>query len=238
MQDSITNFQTNAGLNSIIDGQPGSPKMPSIAITFAGQEGSDFQYETSIGYTFAEQGFFRNSLFSVTVPTLDVGEGSIDFEKSVSTSWLQRWNYEHQGGPTISTMISFQFPFDEPGEKIDMVTTLIVTKNLGKQGVGYFNAYAESTQGITTDNLELGVLLGYKLFLPKQKELFLDLLYQNTDVLTYESSLELDLPKGWTISPGLNLSYNTNLKTTALGGGISLFYQFQKPFGKSKTSKI
>ena len=70
-------------------------------------------------------------------------------------------------------MISFQVPFDEPGEKADLVTTFIVTKNIG-QGVGYFNTYAETAKGITLDSIEYGALLGYKFFLPKQKELFLD----------------------------------------------------------------
>jgi hypothetical protein len=225
-QDDITNQQTNVGLNSIIDGQPGPPKKPFITMTFAGQERQDFQYEASIGYTPAEKGFFRNSLFSLTIPTLDVGEGTIDFEKSVSTSWLQRWHYEHNGLPTISTMISLQVPYGEPDANTDIVTTFIVTKNMGKKGVGYFNAYIESTQGIAFDNLERGLLLGYKRFLPNQKALFLDTLYQSTETLTFEVSLEIDLPKGWSISPGANISYDTQMETYSFGGGLLLFYQF------------
>ncbi|MFC1605080.1 hypothetical protein ACFL5F_08645 [Planctomycetota bacterium] len=189
-QDDITNQQTNVGFNSIIDGQPGPPKKPFITTTFSGQERQDFQYEASVGYTPAAKGFFRNSLFSLTIPTLDVGEGTIDFEESASASWLQRWNYEHQGLPTISTMISLQVPYDEPGADTDFVATFIVAKNIGKNGVGYLNAYAESTQGLAFDNLERGVLLGYKRFLPKQMALFLDTLYQSIDLLTFEGSLE------------------------------------------------
>ena len=146
LQDSITSYQTNVGYNSITDGQPGPPRQPFYTMTTAGQDGSAFQYEAGIGYTPALNGFFHSSLFGIVVPTLDVGEGTVDFEKSLSVSWLQRWVYEHQGKPTISTMVSVQFPFDEPDAKTDLVTTLIITKNIGK-GVGYFNTYAESTRG-------------------------------------------------------------------------------------------
>ena len=132
MQDSITNYQTNVGFNSITDGCPGPPKQSFYNLIASRQQGSSFQYQGNIGYTPAISGFFRNTLFGLVVPSLDVGEGITDFEKSVSASWLQRWNYEHKGLPTVSTLISLQFPFDEPGAKTDLVSTLIVTKNIGK----------------------------------------------------------------------------------------------------------
>ncbi|MCB0685574.1 MAG: hypothetical protein KDC53_03585 [Saprospiraceae bacterium] len=226
LQDSISDRQACITHNSITDGQPGTPQKPQISGTAAGQKGSIFQYQTAIGYTPSQKGFLRSSLFSAVVPTLDVGEGAIDFEKSMSVSWLQRWVYEHDGTPTISTSLTFQFPYDEPNAKTDAVLTFIIAKNLGK-GVGYFNAYGETTQGLTTDSLEWGIIGGYKFFLPNSKELFLDVLYQSGNALTFEMSLEVDLAKGWSLGPGINFTWNVEENNTVYGGGLLLLYQFQ-----------
>jgi hypothetical protein len=114
-----------------------------------------------------------------------------------------------------------------------------VTKNIG-QGVGYFNTYAETTKGITLDSLEYGALLGYKFFLPEQKELFLDAMLQSGSVLTLEASLEFDLSNGWSISPGINLAVDGVTNSTTWGGGIMFFYQSSKLLGakKKKTNSI
>ena len=235
-QDSITAHQTNIGFNSVTDGQPAPPKQPFFSIIASGQQGGKFQYQGSIGYTPACKGFLRNTLFVVVVPTIDVGEGITDFEKSVSGSWQQRWIYEHNGKPTISTMTSIQIPYDEPNAKTDLVTTLIITKDIGK-GVGYFNAYAETTSGFTTDSLSYGIMAGYKIYLTKHEELFFGLMYQTNNTLTLETSIEIDFKSGMTISPGLNLAYNTQFETTTFGGGIVLYYQSSKTSGRKKSSR-
>lgn len=232
MQDSISGYQANVGYNSIIDGQPAPPKQPMFTITGAGRQNNGFQYEANIGYTPATKGFFRNTLLAMVVPTLNVGEGITDFERSVSASWLQRWQYEHQGKPTIATMVSIQVPYAEPNAKTDIVSTLIITKNIGKKGVAYFNTYAESTRGFTTTGLGYGTLLGYKFFLPKQKEFFLDALLQSGNTVTLEAALEFDLPKGWSVSPGANLAIDTRTGKRTFGGGLLVFYQTSKPLGK------
>lgn len=233
-RDSITNYQSNVGFNSITDGCPAPPKQPNYSIIGGGQNNGNFQYQGNIGYTPANNGFFRNTQFGLVVPTLDTGEGITDFEKSISSSWLQRWVCENNGAPTISTMISIQVPYDEPGEKTDIVTTFIITKNIGN-GVGYFNLYSETTKGFTLDTAEYGVMLGYKMFLPKQKELLFGAMYQSGKILTFETSLEIDFSNGFTISPGINYAFNLNEGLRNVGGGLTVFYQSSKPIvGKSK----
>lgn len=223
-RDSITNRQSNVGFNSITDGCPAPPKQLNYSIIGGGKNNGNFQYQGSIGYTPANDGFFRNTQFGLIVPTLDTGEGITDFEKSISSSWVQRWLCENNGKPTISTMISVQVPYDEPGAKTDFVTTLIVTKNIGN-GVGYFNAYSETTKGFTLDTAEYGVMLGYKMFLPGQKELLFGTMYQSGQILTLESSLEIDFADGWTISPGVNYALGLNTGSGVIGGGLTIYYQ-------------
>ena len=78
--------------------------------------------------------------------------------------------------------------------------------------------------------------MGYKVFLPKKKELFLDVLYQTGDMITFEASLEFDFSSGISISPGLNLTWDTKNKT-AFGGGLLFFYQSSKTLGKKNKVK-
>lgn len=52
-------------------------------------------------------------------------------------------------------------------------------------------------------------MLGYKIFLPKQNELFFGATYQTGRIITLELSLEKDLKSGITISPGVNLAFDT-----------------------------
>jgi len=231
MQDSITGYQTNNGYNSIIDGQPSTPKQPTFTIT-AAKIGTEYQYEGNVGLSPSNHGFFRNSLFSFVVPSLNVGEGITDLDKSVSGSWLQRWQYEHDGKPTISSMISFQLPYDQPGMKANYVATFILTKNIKHGGVGYFNAYVKTKKGFSAYSASYGGIFGYKLFLPKQKELLVDLLCQSDNGITIEASLEIDLPKGWTVSPGLNYGWNTKTGVFTFGGGLLIFCQTSKRIRK------
>lgn len=233
-RDSITNRQSNVGFNSITDGCPAPPKQLNYSVIGGGKHNGNIQYQGNIGYTPANNGFFRNTQLGLIVPTLDTGEGITDFEKSISSSWLQRWLCERNGIPTISTMVSIQVPYDEPGEKTDLVTTLIITKNIGN-GVGYFNAYTETTKGFTLDTAEYGAMLGYKMFLKGQKELLFGTMYQSGKILTLESSLEIDFADGWTISPGLNYALGLNAKSGVIGGGLTLYYQSSSPIeGNSK----
>lgn len=227
----MSSYQANISYNSIIDGQPAPAGQPLFSIT-AAKVGAEYQYEGSIGYTPGRKGFFRNSLFSVLVPSINTGDGVTDFERSLSIVWLQRWQYEKNGRPTISTMFSCQNPYDEPGEKTDLVGTLIITKNIGHRGVGYFNCYAETRKGITADSVGYGTVAGYKLFLPGQKELFLDVLYQAGRVLTFEASFEFDFPKGISLCPGINYAWNTLSGSFIFGAGLVLYYQSPKPIGR------
>ncbi len=227
LQDSITDFQTDVSFNSVTDGQPAPPRMPFYSLSGSGQTGNQYHYQLNLGCTPSEKGFMRNSLFSLIVPALDAGEGITDVEKSVGLSWLQRWTWEHDGFPTISSMISLLVPFNVKGQKTNVVATFIIAKNL-PGGVLYFNAYGESKKGFTTDSLDYGVLGGYRMNLHGSKSLTMDVLCQRSSVVTFETSFEFDLNKGWTIGPGVNISYDNNTKSTGFGVGIIFFRQTSK----------
>ncbi|HKK43400.1 MAG TPA: hypothetical protein VJ963_13380 [Bacteroidales bacterium] len=227
LQDSITDFQTDVSFNSVSDGQPAPPRMPFYSLSGSAQSGNQYHYQFNLGYTPYERGFMRNSLFSLIVPALDAGEGITDVERSMGLSWLQRWTWEHDGFPTISSMVSLLVPFIVRGLKTNVVVTFIVAKDLPR-GVLYFNAYGESKKGLTTDSLDYGLLGGCRMNLHGSKSLTLDVLYQRSSVITFETSFEFDLNKGWTIGPGVNVSYDNNTKGTAYGVGIIFFRQTSK----------
>ncbi len=224
LEDSITNYQTDVSFNSITDGQPAPPLMPYYSFLGSGQSGNQFHYQFNLGYTPAEHGFLRNSLFGVVAPALDAGEGITDVARSLGISWLQRWNYEHNGSPTISSMISLLVPFNGSDLKTNIVATFIMAKNI-RGGVLYLNAYGESQKGFTTDSLDYGFLGGYRMFLDGNKSLSLDLMCQRASVLTFEASMEFDLSHGWTIGPGINISYDGKAEDMGYGLGIILFRQ-------------
>ncbi|NNF19353.1 MAG: hypothetical protein HKN61_06215 [Flavobacteriaceae bacterium] len=232
VQDHIMNHQTANILTSISDGQPAPAKQLGITVSSVADATDGVEYQLSLGYTPSDHKFWRNTMLQFTVPTMRQGQGALNFEKSVGISWSHRWHAEQDGIPTISTISTVQLPYDEPGEKTDLVNTLVIAKNIGERSVAYINAYAETVRGIALDAVELGYLLGYKYFLNPNTALFLNGVYHNAADLVLETALQVDIAGGWTISPGISLNLSQADSDATISAGIMLFYEFQKPLGK------
>jgi hypothetical protein len=139
-------------------------------------------------------------------PTLDVGNGSINFEKSVTASWQQRWLIDDGNLPTISTVVSVQLPYDEPDEKTDVVFTAIVAEST-QWGAVYPNTFAESTDGADFSAADFGGVLGAKRILNDHLALFADVAVYEDGAYALELSVERDFENGSTIGPGITLSH-------------------------------
>ena len=126
----VATHQAVVAFSSITDGQPGAPRTPQLTVLLSRDFGEhEFQSQFSISGVVAKSGFWCQAQFALSVPTLAVGEGLIDFEKSVTASWQQRRRISDGAGPTLSTLVAVQQPYDEPGEKTDVSLTGIAAKS-------------------------------------------------------------------------------------------------------------
>jgi len=176
--DEVAARQSVAAFNSITDGQPGEAGQLQISFTGAWLDTYDESFQMSFEYTPGGNSFFKNMILGLTVPTLDVGEGIIDFEKSISVVWLQRWFYGRKATSTFSTQISIQFPYEEEGSSKEIdVTVLGILAQDAESGTLYVNAYLETINSKQTRDLEWGVIVGYKQPIKENLALFGDLYY-------------------------------------------------------------
>ncbi len=84
--------QTVNAFNSLTDGQPGTPRTFQLAVVPSYDlEEREFQSQLTMSGVVATSGFWCQAQFALSIPSLDVGEGLIDFEKSITAGWQQRW---------------------------------------------------------------------------------------------------------------------------------------------------
>jgi hypothetical protein len=220
--DAVTEAQGAGGFNSLTDGQPGTAGAPELSLTGGALGNSEFAFECSIALT-PRVSYLYYSLFGLVVPTLEVGEGATDFERSVSITWLQRWTYERRMRPTFATQLALQVPFDEPNAEIDAVFTVVLARGLGPCTV-YLNAYGETTEGINTDEIEWGALLGCKASFTSSFFLVGDVFLQTDSVMTIEMSPVYELPFGLSIGPGPGAQWNLCKGEASINFGLALQY--------------
>jgi len=221
-QDSISGHQTCVAFNSINDGHPGPPQMPFFQATLGHVVREGASLNLCVSNTFASEGFFRNSLFSMNVGNLVYQDKELDVIKTIGGMWQHTWFYDNGSLPTISSLVSIQHPFDELDASTACQTTLIINKNIGARGVSYFNAFLDLP---TNSNPSLSVLAGYKFFVSEQQNLFLDIIYGPDKNLTLEAALEINLPHGSVISPGINYQRDLDHKSSIFGFGLAILYQ-------------
>ena len=203
----VATHQTSAAFSSIGDGQPNSPRQAQLNLIPSYNFGEDeFQDQTTLTYVGPKSGFWCQAEFGLTAPTLVLGDALADFERSISPSWQQRWHVDNGRVPTISTLVAIQVPYDEPGEKTDLVLTGIVVKS-ASWGAGYLNVFAETSGGIAFDNFAFGGILGVKGIVTKNLALFADVVIQEHGAYSLEFSMQGNLPKGWSLGPGVSLSH-------------------------------
>ena len=200
----VATHQTSNAFSSINDGQPGTPWQPQITAIPSFDFGEEeFQGQFLVQNVFFKSGFGCQAYFGVNAPTLMLGESLIDFEKSLTANWQQRWFIDDGTAPTISSIVAIQWPYDEPDEDTDLVLTGIVVKSVAF-GAFYLNLFAETSGGIDIDNFEFGGLLGMKQIITDHLAGFGDIVIQEQGQYALEFSVERDFNKGWTLGPGVS----------------------------------
>lgn len=221
-QDSISGHQTCVAYCSINDGHPGPPGQPFFQSTMGVAFDDAATFNLCISNTFASEGFFRNSLFTLNILNAVFQDNQLDVEESVGGQWQQTWMFEKGSQPTISTLLTVQQAFGNQGDATDIQTMLIVNKNVGRTGVLFFNGFVNTP---VSSSASYGILAGYKLTAGETTNLFVDALYESTDLITLETALEINLPHGSVISPGLSYTRDINSKSNSFGVGLVLLYQ-------------
>ena len=224
----VADQQGDGAFNSLTDGQPGSPLTPQVtALPSYDFAEKDFQNQFSFSGVPAKTGFFCQAQFALIIPTLNSGEGLIDFEKSVGASWQQRWFTDNGKAPTFSTLVSTQIPYDQPGKKVDLVFTAILAKSTN-WGAFYLNGFVESTDGVDFDQADFGAVAGIKRIINDNLALFGDAVIYEGGAYSFELSLERDFDNGLSLGPGIALSLPGNGDYDL---DISLGVNISKTFG-------
>lgn len=208
--------------SSVSDGQPGSPGQMTVAGLVSYSQG-DWEFQTALQYT-PKGDFFEDALFTLTLPTVDAGEGIADAETSATLSWQQLWIGTASDPVNFSTSIAVQVPVDEPGQSTDVIATAGLNILMGK-GVGYLNGFVETQNGPGNPApAEWGAVAGYKLPLTSKIAVLGDALYSTGDNLELEASLYINANDHLSIGPGVfvQTTLDDGSSDVAFGAGVVL----------------
>lgn len=219
----VTDRQSVGSFMSIIDGQPAAPDTPQAQlVTSYNKNSGQFQTQFVGGIVFVKTGIFCQSQLTVTAPALIAGSARTQFQNSVTAAWEQRWVIDNGHTPTISSQLSFQVPYNNPGAKVDIVATFIAAKNL-PHGVAYVNAILESPNGFDANIFNWAVITGYKHIIHEGFEIFGDIFVQKGAAVGFEAAVEWDLTDGVSIGPGISVVTNQpNNRSTDVTIGVNL----------------
>ncbi|NJD10289.1 MAG: hypothetical protein FIB01_07540 [Gemmatimonadetes bacterium] len=204
--DEVTARQGVGAFNSITDGQPVNPGQPEASVLATMQRGAAARLQLSVSLTPGRSRFLRNALFSLIGPTINAGEGAVDFEQSATAQWQQRWSVAHGAAPTVATVASLQVPFAD-SLQVDGILTGVLVWDAGA-GALYLNGYLETHRGLTLDGAEVGAIAGWKAPVGNAFAAYADVLVQRlagANTWTAELSAEIDLPFDLTLGPGVSL---------------------------------
>lgn len=223
--DSIAMLQTCVASNSINDGQPAPPKLPFVQSTLTTDLEGNYALGLCIAETFAEHGFFRNSLFNLTLANFEIAKGSFDYDQAINAQWQHRWFYEKGKKPTFATIVGVSHPYKGNDESTELQTILVVNKSIDSRRVLFFNAFMNTPVEEAFNASTYGFLVGQKFYLAENHNFFADVIYQSTSDLTLELAIEFNLSSEWVVSPGINYNWNTSDRTNTFGIGVLVLYQ-------------
>jgi len=212
--------------NSITDGQPGPAHLPFFQSNSTYTKDGGFAHNLCVANTFSNQGFWRNSLFSLNILSLTAINNRVDYDKTINPMWQHRWQHEENSKPTIATNVSLIVPVDEPDISTEVQTTLIVIKNITAKSVVFFNLTLGKPFEDFSNTVNYSVLLGHKYFLDANHALFTDVVYQES-LVTLETAVEFNLPNSMVLSPGINFTVDTDTNEKFFGFGAVILFQTQ-----------
>lgn len=211
--------------SSLMDGQPGSPGQVGLGV-LASLGGGDWEGQITFEYT-AEKGFFADTLFAFTFPTVQGGEGITDAETSATASWQQRWIGGNSDNTNFATLLAVQFPVHEPNQDIDFTATASLAHVIGK-GVTYLNAYVETNRGPNPAPTGWGVFVGHKRPLGTKVALIGSLGYEQGAVASLGLAAQIIATEHLTVGPGVNIytTFHGQSRRVNVSAGLVASYGF------------
>lgn len=198
----VADRQGVGAFNSILDGQPPAPDQPQLQLIGAYDGGAQVLVASaSLGVTPGRSGFLCAAQFTLVSPSLFVGGGNVSTDDAFSLVWEQRWLAAQGSMPTFSTNVQWNVALDGAPDAIE--ATAILAWSL-RPGVVYINVSTDWSR--VTGLAPATVLIGLKRDLSDQASYYLDMIAFD-DGVTLEASLESDLSNGWSIGPGLALTF-------------------------------
>ena len=193
------------GFNTLIDGQPGTPRLPQLTVVPSYNfEEEKFVNQLSVSGVPASSGFWCQAQFELFAPVVKALDGEIDVEKSVAASWQQRWLIDDGSLPTLSTVVEVQVPYDESNANTEISLIGIVAKSTA-WGAVYFNSLAVSEDGSDFSSVDFSGVVGAKRIVSAKLAVFADVTIDEDGLYALELSAERDYSSGLSFGPGIRL---------------------------------
>ena len=185
----------------MLDGQPGTASQPQVTTSAGISQGSG---QVQLGYAFTPgaRQFACDMLLSVNLPTLEFADSKGRFDRSFGLSWEQRWRADDAYGPTLSTFLALQVPFDSPGSHPQLSLAGVVARSF-KPGTFYVNLTTASQNGVRSGGWQTTTLVGWRHDLDG-RSLVLDAGVQSGGGRFVEAALQIPVGASLTIGPGFS----------------------------------
>ena len=194
--------QSVTAFSALLDGQPGTASQPQVTTSAGISQGSG---QVQLGYAFTPgaRQFACDMLLSVNLPTLEFADSKGRFDRSFGLSWEQRWRADDAYGPTLSTFLALQVPFDSPGSHPQLSLAGVVARSF-KPGTFYVNLTTASQNGVRSWGWQTTTLVGWRHDLRDGRSLVLDAGVQSGGGWLVEAALQIPVGASLTIGPGFS----------------------------------
>jgi hypothetical protein len=226
-QDVATHQGVDA-FNTLIDGQPGTPRLPQLNVVPSYNfEENKFVNQSSLSVVPALSGFWCQAQFEFFTPVAKALDGQVNFEKSVALSWQQRWLIDDGSSPTVSTVVEVQAPYDDSQANTEISVIGIVAKST-EWGAVYLNSLALSEDGSDFSSVDFSGVIGAKRIVNAKLAVFADITIDENGLYALELSAERDYSNGLSLGPGIRLLRS---RDGSNGIDVSIGIMIAKVFG-------
>lgn len=236
-EDAVAQRQSVDYWNPIEDGQPGAPgnwevKFDAGWKTFSGQH-DPFALTSQVQYTPEGGHFLHNMKLGVAVP-VTMGLGGVEGNGDAEFEWKQRWVAEHDGIPTMATVVDVRVPTGYHSSGVDGMLTGVVAKDLGP-GTWIFNGFVETANGDNVEDLrhfQWGFRTGYKWRITDDFALIGDYIHRSSEEEGHANINSLQLSGEYhpnehiTIGPGITIGLDDHDETPNFGAGVRVQFTF------------
>lgn len=194
-----------AAFNTLIDGQPGVPRLPQLTVVPSYNfEQEKLVNQLSMSGVPALTGFWCQAQFEFFAPVVKAIDGDVDVDKSVAVSWQQRWLIDNGALPTFSTVVEVQTPYGDSPDDTEISLIGVVAKSTA-WGAVYLNSLAVSEDGSDFSSFDFSGVVGAKRIINDKFAVFADITINEDGLNALELSAERDYSNGLSLGPGIRL---------------------------------